>query len=186
MICWYGCQKTLTDLHQSTYTIISFCRLIESSHFEYRGSILSRLTVPIRVIIAEHSRAVRDRLTAALSQIPNLKVIATASHGKKAIDLTLKLWPDILLLNASMHGMNGLSVLKVLHQQAASVMVVVLSNHGEPIYRERFLACGAADVLIRGTHIEEIEQAIRGVMERGAASIDDQNSRHGVAVCHTN
>jgi DNA-binding NarL/FixJ family response regulator len=186
MISWNGCQKTLTDLSHSTYKTISFCRLVESNHFEYRGRMSPGQAPPIRIIIAENSGAVRDRLTAALSQTPNLRVIATASHGKEAVDLTLRLWPDILLLNASMHGMNGLSVLKVLHQQAASVMVVVLSNHGEPIYRKRFFANGAADVLIKGFQIEDIEQAIRRVIERGSASIDDQPSRPGVAVCHTN
>jgi two-component system, NarL family, response regulator DesR len=159
---------------------------VESNRFEYRGHMSPRKAHPIRVIIAENSGAVRDRLTAALSQTPNLKVVATASHGKEAIDLTLRLCPDILLLNASMPGMNGLSVLKVLHQQAAAVMVVVLSNHGEAIYRKRFLANGAADVLIKGTQVEDIEQAIRRLMERGLASVSDESSRRGVALCHTN
>jgi DNA-binding NarL/FixJ family response regulator len=131
----------------------------------------SEMTRAIRVLIAQASLAIRDRLAAALSQVPDLAVIATASHGKEAIDLTLTLEPDILLLDASMRGMSGLAVLRLLRQEAASVMVVVLSNHGEPIYRDRFLACGAADVLTKGTAIDELEQAIRAVMERGPRQV---------------
>lgn len=157
-----------------------------SSYLEYRGDKASQLTRPIRIVIAEDSVAIRDRLKAALSQRPNLEVIATASHGKEAIDLTFSLWPDLVLLDASIREMNGLAVLKLLLREAASVKVVVLSNHAEPIYRKRFLACGAADVLAKGTQIEEIEQAIIGAMERGTSSAGEQESRHGVAVCHTN
>lgn len=144
------------------------------------------MTRPIRILVAEGSPAIRDRLTVALSQITNLEVIATASHGKEAIDLTLALRPDLVLLDASMRGVNGLAVLKFLRQEAAAVIVVVLSNHAEPIYRKRFLSYGATEVLSKTTPIDEIEQAIRGIMEAGIASTGKQESRPGVAVCHAN
>lgn len=176
----------LTGLRQSTYKRISICRLHQSSYFEYRGGMSSGMEHAIRVIIAEGSAAIRDRLTAALSQITNLEVIATASHGKEAIDLTLALRPDLLLLDASMRGINGLAVLKFLRQEAAGVIVVVLSNHAEPIYRKRFLSYGATEVLSKTTPIDEIEQAIRAVTEPGIASIGKQESRPGVDVCHAN
>lgn len=140
----------------------------------------------MRVLIAVGSLAIRDRLEFALAQIPGVEVIATASHGREALERTRRLRPDILLLDASIRGMSGLATLRLLCREGVPVFIVVLANQREPIYRERFLACGATEVLTTIFEVEDIEQAIARVMERWAALVDHPQSNNGVIACRTN
>lgn len=120
----------------------------------------------MRVVIADDSVAVRDRLAVAISQIPGAIVIGTAKDGREALELTRTLHPDVLVLDLHMPRLTGLGVLKALGQQKGGVIVIALTIETEPVYRKKLLAAGADYFLSKTTQIGELERVLYELISR--------------------
>ena len=123
----------------------------------------------LRVLVVEDSLTVRRRLCDALGADPNLEVIAEADNGQAAIDLCLRLRPDVVTLDMQLPIMTGLSATEYImaHCPTPILIVSASTNRGELFKTYDALAAGAVDVLEK---------------PRGDGSDDDWDERFRAAV----
>ncbi len=120
-----------------------------------------------RILIADDHAIFRHGLRQILEENPELSVIGEAGSGQEVIDQVWKLECDLLLLDISMPGMNGLEVLKQLKSQKPKLKVLVLSMYPEEQYAIRALKAGASGYITKVSASEELMEAIRKVSMGG-------------------
>ena len=115
----------------------------------------------IRVCIAEDHETVRAGLRMVLEAQPDLEIVCDAADGTTAVQRTKELQPDVLLVDISMPGLNGLEVTRAVRTLVPSVAIVVLSRHSEEGYVQQLLAAGASAYVLKQSSTAELLQAIR-------------------------
>jgi DNA-binding NarL/FixJ family response regulator len=115
----------------------------------------------IRVCIAEDHETVRAGLRLLLEAQPDLEVVCDAADGTLAVQQTREHQPDVLLLDVSMPGLNGLEVTRAVRTAVPSVAVVILSRHSEEGYVQQLLAAGASGYVLKQSSTTELLHAIR-------------------------
>ena len=116
----------------------------------------------ITVVLAEDHHVVRQGLRALLESTPDLLVIGEAADGPAAVEITLRLDPDVLILDLVMPG-NGLDALRQITQQAPRTRVVVLSMHASEAYVVEALKGGASAYVLKDATASDLVRAVREV-----------------------
>jgi len=98
----------------------------------------------MRILIADDSALLRQRVSAQLLRDPRVSVIAEARDTQETLALIEAERPDAVVLDLSMPGGGGIAVLEALRGRRSGPAVIVLTNHVLEEYRERCLALGAA------------------------------------------
>jgi DNA-binding NarL/FixJ family response regulator len=117
----------------------------------------------IKILVADDHPIVRQGLKQILSEYPDMTVADEAGNGKEALSKVAKKDYDIVLLDISMPGRNGLDILKELKTKKPKLPVLVLSIYPEDQYAVRVLKLGAAGYLTKESVPEELVAAIRKV-----------------------
>ncbi len=117
----------------------------------------------IRVLIADDHTVVREGLRALLTAQPDIEVVGEARDGEEAVSETEKLQPDIVLMDITMPGMNGLEATSHIKQQSPEVKILVLTMHESDDYFFRILEAGASGYFIKGGSSSELISAVRAV-----------------------
>jgi RNA polymerase sigma factor (sigma-70 family) len=86
---------------------------------------------PIKVLIADDQTLFRAGLARILARDPRLEVVAQVKDGSEAVEETLALRPDVVLMDLQMPGLNGVDAVKRLRQDAPAVRVLVLSAYAD-------------------------------------------------------
>ena len=120
-----------------------------------------------RILIVDDHPIVRQGLRSALDRSGEVEIVDEASDGDEAIDKARAAKPDLLLLDISMPGKNGLEVLKVLHAEMPQIRILILSTFPEKQYAVRCFANGARGYLTKKSAPEELLDAIRKIMSGG-------------------
>jgi DNA-binding NarL/FixJ family response regulator len=122
----------------------------------------------IRVIVADDHQMVRSGITALLSAIDGVQVIAQAADGQQLIDFVEQLQPDVVMTDIEMPGIDGIGAIARIHSLYPEVRLVVLSMHSELDYVKRAVGCGACGYLMKNARAPELELALRSVMQTGS------------------
>jgi DNA-binding NarL/FixJ family response regulator len=117
----------------------------------------------IRLVLADDHATIREALKLLLSVQPDLQVVGEAEDGQQAVDAAVALKPDVLLMDVSMPGMNGLQATAAVKQRAPSVKVLPLTRHAEESYLGELLRAGAAGYALKQSSSAELVNAIRTV-----------------------
>ncbi|PKW09770.1 two component transcriptional regulator, LuxR family [Streptomyces sp. 1222.5] len=118
---------------------------------------------PLRLLVADDNPVVRAGLTALLSGREDTTVVAEATDGREAYEAALRCWPDVILLDVRMPGVDGISALPHL-VRLAPVMMLTYSHEAETV-REA-LRLGAGGYLVHGEFTtEQLVRAVRDVRE---------------------
>jgi two-component system invasion response regulator UvrY len=117
----------------------------------------------VKILVADDHPIVRQGLKQILSEYPDLTVADEAGTGKDVLVKVGKKDFDIVLLDISMPGRNGLDILKELRTKKPKLPVLVLSIYPEDQYAVRVLKLGAAGYLTKESVPEELVAAIRKV-----------------------
>ena len=115
-----------------------------------------------RIVIAEDNRAFRQALARLLSQESDLEVIGEAVDGATAIEAALRLRPEVLLMDVSMPGMNGIDATRAIRAQAPEVDIIALTVYQEPDQEAAMRGAGAVAYVTKTSPVEELLAAIRG------------------------
>lgn len=118
---------------------------------------------PIRVLLAEDHTIVRKGLCALLVDEPNIEVIAEAEDGREAVQMAQQLLPDVVLMDFSMPGLNGLEATRQIKRWVPEVKVLVLTRHTDEEYVSQVLRAGASGYLVKKAAPAELVSAIRAV-----------------------
>src|SRR5712671_1598410 len=124
-------------------------------------------TTPLRVLLADDHVTVRHGLKLLIDSQPDMKVIAEASDGNAAIESAVALKPDVIVMDISMPGMNGLVATRKLKQLQPSTAVVTLTRHADDAYLQELLRAGVSGYVLKQSAPAELLQAIRAAAAGG-------------------
>lgn len=119
---------------------------------------------PMRtVLLADDHALVRAGIRVLLESLPGVAVVGETGDGIEAVEMVRRNPPDVLLLDVTMPGLNGLEVAAQITALGLPTQVLMLSMHASPEYAARALAAGAAGYLIKDSAFEELETALAAV-----------------------
>jgi len=118
-----------------------------------------------RIILADDHELVRAGIRAIINTFDNVSVEAETGDGRQACELVRRLRPDVLLLDITLPGLNGLEVLQRIARLAhCDTRVLMLSMHAGPEYVARSLQAGATGYLLKDSAVEELASALEAVL----------------------
>ena len=116
-----------------------------------------------KILLVDDHPIVRQGLAQLINQEPDLTVCAHAEDGGGAHRAIADCRPDLVILDISLNGPDGLSVLKDIRLSDPTLPVLVLSMHDESLYAERALRAGANGYIMKQEATEKVLQAIRRI-----------------------
>ncbi|MEN9645827.1 MAG: hypothetical protein RL238_2496 [Actinomycetota bacterium] len=134
------------------------------------------MTQPIRVLVVDDHVIVRNGLAQLLATTDEFELVGAAGDGREALELLPALRPDVVLMDLSMPGMDGVEATQRISAEHPGVKIVILSSFSE---HQRVLAAldaGAEGYVLKHADPEQILAAIDAV-HRGGAPIDPQVAR---------
>lgn len=127
----------------------------------------------ICILIVDDHALVRQGLEMMINPEPGLRVGGSIGRAEEVFDAIEKVNPDIITLDLTMPGMNGLELIKQIKSRYPDVRILVVSMHKEGIYAERCLRAGAQGYVMKEEPPERVIEAIRK-LTRGEVSISDR------------
>lgn len=138
----------------------------------------------MRILLADDHRIFREGLKPLLAARPDFEVVAEAEDGLTALEMARDHRPDLVLLDISMPGMNGIELTRHLVDERPDLPVIILSMHGDRRFVLEALRAGARGYLVKDGGFEELLSAIAAVTEGRiflSADLSDQIIRDFVA-----
>jgi len=121
---------------------------------------------PRRILIVDDHALVRSGIRLLVESLDGVEVVAETGDGLEALELVQCHRPDILLLDLTLPGLNGLELLERMRELPDMPRVIVLSMHAGPEYVARALNAGAGGYLLKDSAFDELAAALDAVGER--------------------
>ena len=123
----------------------------------------------IRALLVDDEDIARERLRQLLSSIADLEVIGEAADGEEAIQKTVELQPDLLLLDIQMPGVSGLEVAACLPRPRPKIVFCTAFD----TYAVKAFELHAVDYLLKPVSLHRLAQAIERIRRRAPNDADD-------------
>ncbi len=117
--------------------------------------------MPIRLLIAETQRLVRQSLRALLERERDLNVIAEAAHGRDAFHLAMAHKPDLVLMDIDLPNRDGVTATKLIHNCVPGTRVLLLSSHDDDARIVDAVEAGAFGYLLKNADSTDLLRCIR-------------------------
>lgn len=129
-------------------------------------------TAPVRVLVADDQDLVRSGFRLILMSYDGIEVVGEARDGEQAVELAVRLQPDVVLMDIRMPHMNGIDATRAICSNSAlgEVRVLILTTFDLDEYVYDALSAGASGFLLKDADPEDIASAVRAVA-RGDALI---------------
>jgi DNA-binding NarL/FixJ family response regulator len=134
---------------------------------------------PIRVLIADDQRVVREGLALVLGLLPEVEVVGSACDGDEAITLAADLIPDVVLMDLRMPRCDGVEATRLLRDRVPQTKVVVLTTYADDRSVIDALRAGARGYLTKDAGGAEIRHALKQILDSHAV-IDPAVQHHVV------
>jgi DNA-binding NarL/FixJ family response regulator len=122
----------------------------------------------LRVMLVEDHADLRDILLDFMNMLPQVASCATSASAEAALAKLdaggAAAAPDLMLIDLSLPGMNGIELIRTLHESYPGVRCMILSGHRSSAYASQALAAGAEGYLLKGDPLE-IERGIHAAMK---------------------
>lgn len=125
-----------------------------------------------RILIADSHAIIREGLKQILTEVPDMSVSGEASNAKEVLEKIRSEQWDVILLDISLPGKNGLDLLKQIKTENSQIPILILSAETEEQYAIRVLKAGASGYLTKETAPDELIQAVQKVA-RGGQYVSD-------------
>ena len=103
----------------------------------------------VRLLLADDHDIVRRGLRSLLEEQPGWTVVGEASNGREAVDIALKLKPDVVVLDMSMPELNGLETTRRIRRDLPKTEVLVFTMHESEELMREMLAAGARGYVLK-------------------------------------
>ena len=117
----------------------------------------------INILIVDDHLIVREGIKRIINDTKDMKISGEAASSEEAMDLIWKEKYDLILLDISMPGQNGLQTLKLIKQHDKTLPVLILSMHSEEQYALRTIKAGASGYMTKDTASSQLVTAIRKI-----------------------
>ena len=117
----------------------------------------------LRIFLVDDHAVVRSGLRALLESRDNILVVGEAANGEKALELIPDAAPNIVLLDISMPGLNGIEVAKRIKTAMPAVRLIALSMHEDLEYVQGFLEAGGSGYVPKSSLEKQLLDAIYAV-----------------------
>ena len=119
----------------------------------------------VRILIADDHKIILDGLRSLLEKNDALKVIGQAADGPSAVRLAGELSPDLVIMDISLPGLNGIDATRRILEANPRVKIIALSMHKDGRYIAEALKSGAMGYLLKESAFDELIAAIGAVMK---------------------
>jgi DNA-binding NarL/FixJ family response regulator len=116
----------------------------------------------MRVFLADDHEAVLRATTALLGA--DFEVVGTATDGQSLVNSTLRLNPDLLIVDISMPVLNGIEAIRRLREAGSTAKVVFLTVHDDPDFAQAAMAVGASGYVTKPRMATDLIPAIKEVL----------------------
>ena len=106
---------------------------------------------------------IRDGLSKALDNVPDMEVVGHADDGLTAIRITGKILPDVAVMDIGMPGLNGIDATRQIHKESPTVKIIALSMYSSGHYIKEMFRAGASGYILKNCQFDELVEAIRTV-----------------------
>jgi two-component system response regulator NreC len=117
----------------------------------------------IEVFLADDHTIVRQGLRSLLDAEEEIQVVGEAEDGREAVEKVIEYRPDVVLMDISMHSLNGLEATAKIKKACPEVNVLILTMHANEEYVHRILRAGASGYIVKQAAEAELLVAIRAV-----------------------
>jgi len=128
-----------------------------------------------RIMIVDDHPVMRTGYRLLIESEPDLSVCCEAGSALEAMDIARRDRPDLMIVDISLGGMNGIVLIKNLLAEMPDLLTLVVSTHDETIYSERAIHAGARGYVMKSEVDRTIVEAVRRVL-RGGFYLSDQMS----------
>ncbi|MBN1934226.1 MAG: response regulator [Anaerolineae bacterium] len=122
----------------------------------------------IRVLIVDDVAETRENLRKLLYFETDIEVVATATNGQEAIEMSAQYQPHVVLMDINMPELDGISASGAIRQRVPTVQIIMMSVQSEADYLRRSMMAGASDFLTKPFSSDDLVASIRRVYEMSA------------------
>jgi DNA-binding NarL/FixJ family response regulator len=122
---------------------------------------------PVRVLVADDHPIVRTGFRVVLERLPWVDIVGEAGDGRAAVEAVNTLRPDVVFMDISMHGLNGLEATARIIKEFPQTRVIILSRHETEEFYWHALKVGASGYVLKRSAITELESALNCVLGGG-------------------
>jgi DNA-binding NarL/FixJ family response regulator len=116
----------------------------------------ARESSQLKVVVADDSAALRERLAATLAAIEGVRVAGLASCGAEAVDAFNTTLADLFILDIQMPDGSGVDVLREIKLRNSATMVIMFTNHPYPQYQQKCVELGADHFLSKSRDFKQL------------------------------
>jgi len=142
---------------------------------------MAQATKAIRILLVDDHLLIRASLRSLLTEFVGIEVVGEAGDGREAVDMAERLQPDVVLMDISMAGLNGLEATRLIRKEFPLIQVIVLSMHAGERQVLQALRAGAGGYILKESAPRELELAIESVA-RGKLFLSPAISRQVIEV----
>ena len=118
----------------------------------------------LQILLADDHKVMREGLRLLINAQPDMEVVGEADNGQRAVALTQKLQPDLIVMDISMPELNGLKATEKLRHLYPHLKILTLTRHTDNGYLQQMLKAGASGYVLKQSASEELVRAIRAVV----------------------
>jgi DNA-binding NarL/FixJ family response regulator len=119
---------------------------------------------PYKLIIADDHSILQHGLCNSLEMETDIRIVGQAESGHEAIELADRLEPDLVIMDVSMPGLNGMEATKQILKKHPHIKVIGLSMHTEKIYVSGMMEAGASGYILKSCSFKELLTGIHTVL----------------------